>query len=757
MLKTSLSSALPALRSSARWVFLAGSAVLVLCLAVLLADICRYAPWSKFRALQFYVEAVVLCIPLGLAAWLRIRPRSGNPFFFPTFVLSVSLGGWMFLLFLVFALGVYFQPVAWTLLVLCALWCGLELLRVRKRILPATLAWLRSFSPFDAAALFLVLAFLQSLFLWAAVRHMLSWDAFISWDCWASGAARAHWIANRIYGGYPQGISLLSSLFYKASLWPDAADALAPEHFHVHGFFVLYALELCLALLTLGRTFRFSGLFVLLCLFSSHFFWPDMARNQLGYADLPFAASILSALALAMEFSQSARRTLQETPGAEVALFCAFFAAFFTKGNSAATIPILAFFGAWLLPLRNSRLLKCLLAAAIPFALFLLHQWFFSRWTDWGCSNPAEHPMRMVTSHSYLFQANGAHLAAWLRRFPLELGIPDSWTWTFYAAVGLVSAFGLVRRRSAFFLLSAAALWAIWFYTASYELRNALVPWILLLVGVALSLAEGIRVLLPLQSPLRYAGVALVCAMCLFGGRLVLLQRPLAQAKNFSKSWRRLPTSFMTREDVCRRATFLRGHWKFLTESPIAKAAEHSCISEHGFRPCSPKGGYHAPDEPRANDLVFVCKTHPRAPNGYLLCSKIARLEFHRAIAIFEPPRHDVKLSVATAGTFPNGPIAPGVSIPFTARPEEDLYGDGGSWGVLELVFDQPAKKIRLRLAPESAALDPDAEIFASCPDGNALRLLFNLSRAKGRQPVFVLENKGKTARTLVSASLLCP
>ena len=151
MLKTSLSSALPALRSSARWVFLAGSAVLVLCLAVLLADICRYAPWSKFRALQFYAEAVVLCIPLGLAAWLRIRPRSGNPFFFPTFVLSVSLGGWMFLLYLVFALGVYFQPVAWTLLVLCALWCGLEFLRVRKRILPATLAWLRSFSPFDAA------------------------------------------------------------------------------------------------------------------------------------------------------------------------------------------------------------------------------------------------------------------------------------------------------------------------------------------------------------------------------------------------------------------------------------------------------------------------------------------------------------------------------------------------------------------------------------------------------------------------------
>lgn len=459
------------------WLWLPLALVAAGTVLLLFARLCIWSTAGPWPVLRFAVIAAIITFGPGLF-WLRVlRVVAASAADRFLIVIITSLSTTALLCWLAYSAGVYHRGVL--IAILCALAAaglhgGLAVDWRAAARWPARF-WKRQGILARLVTAFLCIYMLEQLIACAGSPFTV-WDAVISWDKWGCDMAERSGLGAYVMGGYPQFLPTLYSVFYKAS---GAWSAICPnEQLLLHGWGLIF-----LPLLIAG-TYRLCGLLkarwepavaVMLGFAATRQWIPA------GYADIPQAALVVSALALTLglvrgEWAVSRRAYGALLPG------LVFFALGFIKGSGIPWVlgmPLLAcVWGSG--PGLRARVMPVLggvLVAALCAGPFYAHQSYYSKHLDKAEPDEHLHSFTVSVGHPGLLEKDrtaqqslidfgGGFLAAESRgRF-----VPAA----VVSAAGLLVLAGCARR-GAWLLAAAAALAAlIWWRTAAYDWRNAL-------------------------------------------------------------------------------------------------------------------------------------------------------------------------------------------------------------------------------------------------------------------------------------------
>lgn len=656
------------------------------------ATLARALPEGPWPVARFVLVAVAVCLAPGLALLRALRPldrTSAGPADVPLFVLSTSLAASGAAAWALYFCGAYTRGAALALLALFAAagaWGAAPLLS--RRALRSAAARLRAIPPGAWIAPILAALLVEGVFESALGRPFVAWDAAVTWDKWTSDMGARTGLGAQLLGGYPQLLPAIRSILYKAAATP--ADAVLPaEQLLLHGFDAVFPAMLALALLSLGRRFRFPALLAIGLLSACDPFFANLAS---GEADVPLAAFAAAAAALLPPLAEERddRRGL-----APLALLL--FATVFAKGAGVVLAAMLV--GASALRGRRAArrvALPALLAAVALGAPYLAHQLWLSAHPAAREASPFLVALPLHAAHTRLFTPDLAHLAAMLRRLVAHRAAPDGSGFAL-AVLGAGFAAALVRRRTRTAALALLALLAFWFFTASYDWRNAF-P----------ALAFGSCVLAAAAAPLSRRSLAdprnrriVLYAIVATGALLyALLTMAIAGVDRsgalgailapVATRWRAPKAACLppeTRHMALRPAGDIRN---ILSAAPWTARAEHVWTGDPLYRLLAPKGCYaiqaNAWRDAKPGDLFVGTAALPRPPEGFVPIAGLHRAPGYRSLWMFRPD------------------LAPGLVLEIPAPDENDA---------------PPSRE----LFGEAADGDPFAAYLAPVRDGAALRL----------------------------------
>ena len=642
-------------------------------------------PWSVAR---FGLVAAVACLAPGLALLRALRPlgrTSAGLADGPLFVLSTSLAASGAAAWALYACGVYTRGATLALLALFAAagaWGAAPLLS--RRALRSAAARLRAVPPGAWIAPLLAALLVEGVFESALGRPFVAWDAAVTWDKWASDMGARTGLGAQLLGGYPQLLPAIRSIFYKAAATPAGA-VLPAEQLLLHGFDAIFPAMLALALLSLGRRFRFSALLAFALLAACDPFFANFAS---GEADVPLAAFAAAAAALLPPLAEGRddRRGL-----APLALLL--FATVFAKG--AGVVLAAALVGAEALrdPRAARRVALPALLAAVALALpYLAHQLWLAAHPAAREASPFLVSLPLHAAHTRLFTPDLAHLGAMLRRLVAHRAAPDGSGFTLaILGAGLAAAF--VRRRTRAAALALLALLAFWFFTASYDWRNAFSALVLGAAVLAAAAAPLSRPFIREPRDRRIVLYAIVAAGALLyalsmvaiagvdrSGALGSFLSPVATRWRAPKA-ACLPPE--TRHMAVRPGGDLRN---ILSEAPWAARAEHIWTGDPLYRLLAPKGCYaiqaNAWRDAKPGDLFVATAAVPRPPEGFVPIAELRRTPGYRALWMYRP---DLAPGLVLEIPVPADGAAPGREA-FGAAAEGDPFAgylaparDGGA------------------------------------------------------------------------------
>lgn len=572
----------------------------------------------------------------------------------------------------------------------------------------------------------------------AAGAPYTHWDAVLSWDKWATDAAARPGLGRHVCGGYPLGVPLLMSAALQVA-GPEALDPLSAPHLAAAGaLHALFAFAALFSVVALARRFGASASVSLAALV----FLPAVRASlfdpaRFGLADLPVAAATLGALAVASRSSGF------------FAMSAAFFGMLFAKGNGLAFLPavVLAavFSGGSGSPWRIVSAAASALALALP---FWIHQWWFGVHLDMPGADPLMHSMEVFAAHTRLFAPDAAHFARLLRA-ECSAALPGGPSGgaalaAFVLALAACLALPLLRRRTAPPAALAAAFGTLWFFTASYDTRNAVAAECLL----ALSLGASARILVDavLRLPAlrnRSEKARILVRTFPFQAAVILLALGMCAGAGhgIADGTRDLPARFRkTPESRAAEISDVKFFHDFWCKAPWAERAAHIVAFSCDVRLWKGKGVYAmqrpALRDARPGDLFFSYLAggrEVRPPEPFAPVATVANHRLGRTLFEASPALGDVPFSATLADG--GRAVMPGEILPAGTKVriavETDLRG-----GVAEISFDRPVPGAALSLSPESVRRDPYAKLFKSVSDGAVARTVWWTRKAAG-PPVF--------------------
>lgn len=689
-------------------------------------------------ALLFLLASLALCTGPGLLLWRTARLSSDSPSLFLVHVLATSLGCAMLAPWLLLLCGLWTR-IAALALVLAAATAGLAAATAYFATAPARAAMRRgivsaaqSLSWSEALAIAFSFAIGELLFELVAGTPMQGWDAFLSWDRWAEEFAAGHSLGRGSFGFYPPGIPLLGSIFYKIlpATGPVPASA---AHLLLHGFHAVFPLLLLLSICALSRPFGFNPLAGQLLVLSD-FFLVQSLLKQAGDADVPLAA--LSAAAISLVFL-AAVPSRKGAPRFAVlaAVAPAFFAILLTKGSGVALLPAIALALRGAAADRATRR-KALLAFAVATALaapFFLHQCALALFPSLAVHDPLKHfALPLETAHVSLFTPNLPHLLGWVRKAGplLGLGGGDAVSFAVAALFALAVLAALFDRKARASAAGAILLFAIWFFTASYDWRNAFSAHLLACLAAAAMLQR--LVALPRRPAARAAleGALLLACILLFSRqRLPALARRLVQ-----RPARPAPLA-IREEDRPAVLSDLGDRFALLRAVPFLRDAPHLLLPGRDFRlvPNGVRGlPYRGADtfaSPCHGDLAFARRAFFAPTSDYRPVARLAAPRpFGESISLYRPVPRQIPFRTASGGQ--------GVVL-LTAE-------TGTRSGFLEVRFSKPLSPGLSARAEGRAREAPSADLAASFDalclpwiEGAILRIPFWIPEGDAERPTF--------------------
>ena len=700
-------------------------------------------PSGGADALPFLFASLALCIGPGLFVWRAARLSTDSPALFLTHVLATSLGCSMLVPWLLLLCGLWTRGAAMALVfVAAALGIAAALSfaangRARSSARRGISEAARSLSPSEALAIAFALFVGELLFELTAGSPMQGWDAFLSWDRWAGEFTIGHAFGRQSFGFYPPGIPLLGSVFYK--ILPASGPLPASTaHLLLHGFHAVFPLLLLLSVCALSRPLGFNplvGQFLVL----SDFFLVQSLLKQAGDADVPLAAFCAAALALTCHAAASRGDAPRLLPA--FAAVPVFFAMLFAKGSGLAMLPVavLALRGAaGDRRLRRDVMLALATAAALALP-FYIHQCALAAFPGLAVHDPLGHlALPLETAHVNLFKPDLAHLRDWIGKAGPLLGIGGGAAASFAAAAFFTAAvlFALADRRALAAAAGSILLFAIWFFTSSYDWRNAFPAHLLACLAAAAMLRRlaGLPRRPAFRVSLEVAAV-IDCFILFSRQRLVSLSGRLA--------CRPVPPHLLSIAGESRPAAIsdLGGRFRLLREVPFLRDAPRLLLSGRDYRlvPNGVRGlPYRGADTfavQSRGDIAVARRSFFAPTRDYLPVAHLAAPRpFGETLSLFRPSAEDTPFRAIPSGPSSarllpetdersgfleirfSGPAPAGVS----ARAERDPAG--GSSGALAEEFDaffQPWTEkdaIRVPFWFPDVAVAPAFSIAASEP-----------------------------------------
>ena len=692
------------------------------------------------------VAAPIVFLALAVAvpgAALRRVARNTDPCHAAASFLVCGIGAAMALQWVLYALAVRSVPVQRCVFAANAVAAAAMAARAAVRVSrsrapdrpsPSRLAGLAAAAKFVApgAAAFAFAAALGALAALAvAGAPFTHWDAVLSWDKWATDAAARTGLGRHVCGGYPQGVPLLLSAALQAA-GPEALDPLSAPHLAAAGaLHALFASAALFSVAALAKLHGASAAVSLACLalvprIRGVLFDPA----QCGLADLPVAAATLGALAVA------------SAPASFAALAAAFFGMVFSKGNGLAYLPFVVAAASFARGRGEAfRIVRAAAAALALAAPFWIHQWWYGVHLDMPGADPLMHNMEFHAAHTRLFSPGLAHLSRLLRSACASaaprLAASRAGVASFSLALAAACALPLSRRRSAPLGVLAASFGAIWFFTASYDGRNALAADFLLALCAGSAAASATALLRRVPRARRFAG-----ALPAFVAAALVLAAAFGEAgREVRLGVGGLPGRFRkTPGDRAADVSDVKFFHDFWREAPWAARARRLVAFSRDVRLWKGKGVYAvqrpALRGPVPGDLHFSFLSGPREvrpPAPFVPVATVANHRLGRTLSEAFPAFSDVPSVLTRADT--GAAVAAGEVLPAGAvvriAPETDRRD-----GLAELVFDREVPGAALRLAPESVRRDPYAKLFRSVSCGEAVRTVW-WTRKAAEPPVF--------------------
>ena len=720
-------------------------------------------PADLVRILVFAGVALIMSLAPGLflRRWLRIR--TSNPCLDALYVVVASLCASALLVWISYAAGVY---VCWMLILGLALLAALGVHGLAGIVwpwarVPARLSEFGRLSFGEGLSLVFSLLMAQGVFEQVVGTPMVSWDALVSWDKWAADAGVRTGLARYALGGYPQFLPCLGSIFYK--LAGSGSTVFPVEHLLLTGFYVVFLAILVLGVLALGRTLGFPG-GVVLCLFLGNRLVFEMATQQMGSVDIPCAALLASACAVCAAHVQGSWTTEGKPWRTAVALFFPFFALAFIKGNGLAWLVILA--GALAMALRSkSRFRPAGTAVAVALALSLAywgHQaWFGALHWELSEQSPFLRSHTFVAAHTREFALSWGHFRHWCAQLGSSYGISGPLGGAGILVLALLACLaGLMRRKWRFFALAGPVAMGVWFFTGSYDFRNAAAAWLVVLVaGTGWAWDAG-------QDESRRARrwvvrglLAAAVAWCGFQlERLSAMPLPVGKESTFmgrrtgGRSLWRVPLGPYAVPRIAalpenRRHMGVRP-WgdirEILFQAPFGRRAAHLLAADGLYRVLAPKGVYMM-HKTRYNDQqrhdVALGEPYLKPPPDYEKAARFRRVHpYNVPVRLFRPEFQPVAMRAAgSAGEdLRTTALRAGESVSIEFSPPEADRLDLKE-GILALRLVPPAAEASLRLSGEDARRDPYSAYFESVREGDEVRLLYWMADNESALPRFVL------------------
>ncbi len=605
------------------------------------------APGTGVQTLAFLAVSLALTLGPGLFLWRVARLSTDNAALFFTHILATSLGCTMLASWLLLLGGFWTHGAALAVaggsaaLGLVAAGSSLATPAARASTRLGIAHALRSLTVSEALAIGLALIVGELLFELTAGSPMQGWDAYLSWDKWAEELAAGCSLGRRAFGFYPQGIPLLGSVFYKVlpAIGPVPAST---AHLLLHGFHAVFPLLLLLSVCALSRPLGFNPL-VGQALVLSDFFLVQSLLKQAGDADVPLTAFCAAALALTLFAAASAKRAASCFAVA-AATVPAVFALVFTKGSGIVVLPIL-----WLAlrraadkPARRRALAALALAAALA-APFYLHQAALALVPSLAVHDPFHLALPLETAHTDLFHPDLSHLAGWILKTGPNLCLGDapvlSYSATALAVVAVLAALVLRKARA----VAAGAVWlfVLWFFTASYDWRNAFPAHLL----ACLAGAATVQRLTDLP---RWRGVRRTLVLLSVFGAMALLFRqrlPSLAADRLARRPVRPPLLALPEGERPSRISSLGDAFALYRAVPFLRDAPHLRMPGRDFRllPNAVRGipykGADAFADPRKGDLCFARRSFFAATKDYLPVATVrGPRDLGETLLLYRPP-----------------------------------------------------------------------------------------------------------------------
>ena len=450
---------------------------------------------------------------LCLLRWIDFQYRSRLDLVLAIFATGIPLAG--FCVYVLLLANAYYAPAAWLIPLLSAAGI-LASYRKSGRLLPlaAAPAPAAPLNSLDQAAIFICGLMLAVSFLDAATSPLHSRDAVVTWDQWAIQWTQRSNLYHTAQGGYPQLLPMFSSLLYKTTGHIAVPPA---EQYALHALHPFLGLLLLIACVRAAQVFQLPAWGVLLVVFGFNTLKDAIAA---GGADLLVTWMVLSGPLLFAAWQREEWKARWH--GSPVLIACLFGAAFSKATGWFAILPLLpslfwagiqrpsgiqrtgirafpkpAMAGVLALPVLLSApfYLTQYAASREPIERFDIHEVNFRL-------RPFEigHNFQNVIGASYANATGWGRFQAAGKRFLADYGLPPAFTDAapilpalLFLALIVASLFAPPFRPLG---ITAAAILAVWYATASYDLRNLLpaLPFLgLCLTAGAIQLAHGRR------------------------------------------------------------------------------------------------------------------------------------------------------------------------------------------------------------------------------------------------------------------------
>ncbi|NCA81295.1 MAG: hypothetical protein EOM72_00925 [Opitutae bacterium] len=453
------------------------------------------APHGGLSLLRFSAITVALFAGPGLFLLKMFPMPDSSPLTRFLWVVWISLGANLLVLWALYWFGIYTGTAAWSVLGISGLlgMAGASGAHPLSAALAFRRWWFRQ--PRLDRIVFAILALdLAFSMLQAAGTHFGAWDAIVSWDKWGCDMAERTGLGRYAMGGYPQMLPTLYSPYYKvAGTW---LAGLPDEQLLLHGLNALFPLLLLAGLIRLCAVLRVRWSLAALVLFGN-----EHVRLCLtsGYADIPATALTIGGLALMLTAavdpwpaSWTGRR-----PVIGLLFSLPVFLMAFSKAQGVVFALLGLACGVWLAPRSRRWPVAAWLGCAVALGLlwtapFYVHQSYYSRHYDEADANPRLHTFVVEVSKPNLIQpswrkagSDAKTLVEGYRQLPFLRRVDARiWWLAFYG--GALAAVAIPRLVP--IALMAGMGFVLWFFTVSYDWRNAFVPLALLSVLLAGSL-----------------------------------------------------------------------------------------------------------------------------------------------------------------------------------------------------------------------------------------------------------------------------